>query len=347
MKNKFLKYPLTPFSIGESDDSVSEVLKKLAETSYQGRQLGQVFQIYEKMLNDHVTIFFGLAGAMIPAGMRELLVYLIKNRFIDCIVSTGANLFHDCFESLGFKHFKGTPHINDVELRKERVDRIYDTFADDEELEKTDRYIMDFAESLDLSRNYTTREFFYLFGEKLSRDAKAEGIITSAYKSNVPIYCPAIADSSYGIALAILSEKKNKKIIFNVIDDIVETTKIVINSPAVGEFILGGGVPKNFIQQTEVTAFLLGVEVQGLKYAIQLTQDSPHWGGLSGCTFDEATSWGKVAFDAKKATAYVDSTIGFPLIVSAIAEVMKNKKRTPPLGFDLSRKELKIKKNSK
>ncbi len=340
-KKHLLNHPVIPFEISKNT-SVLEALEKLSKTSFQARQLGHALMVFEKMLSDKVVIFMGFAGAMVPAGMREVVVYLIKNHLIDCLVSTGANLFHDAHETLGFNNYIGSPEIDDAFLRKLRIDRIYDVFADDLEFEEVDRYIMDFAETLDNSRPYTTREFFFRFGEYLSKDAKQEGIITSAYKSNVPIYCPAISDSSFGIAIALLKNKKGKAITFDVIGDVLETTEIASTAPAGGELIIGGGTPKNFIQQTEVTANLLGKDVTGLKYAIQLTQDNPVWGGLSGCTFDEAKSWGKIAFDARKVVVYVDSTIGLPLLVSAIAE--KRIRRTTPFKIDISGRELKIKK---
>lgn len=339
-KKDLLNHPVIPFEISKNN-SVKTALKKMSMTSFQARQLGHALMIFEKMLNDKVFIFMGLAGAMVPAGMREVVVYLIKNHLIDCLVSTGANLFHDTHEILGFNHYIGSHDVDDEFLRKLRIDRIYDVFANDLEFENVDRYIMDFANNLDNSRPYTTREFFFKFGEHLSRDAKRDGIITSAYKYGIPIYCPAISDSSFGIALAILKEKEGKSIFFDVIGDVLETTEIASRASQCGEFIIGGGTPKNFIQQTEVTAELMKKGVKGLNYAIQLTQDSPVWGGLSGCTFDEAKSWGKIAFDAKKNVAYVDATIGLPLLVSAIAEM--EIKRTPPLEMDISGRELKIK----
>lgn len=338
-KKHLLNHPVIPFEISKNS-SVKKALQKMSKTSFQARQLGYALMVFEKMLSDRVAIFMGFAGAMVPAGMREVVVYLMKNHLIDCLVSTGANLFHDIHETLGFNNYIGSPDVDDTFLRKSRIDRIYDVFADDLEFEEVDRYIMDFAEGLNHSRPYTTREFFYRFGKHLSKDAKRDGIITTAYKAGIPIYCPAIGDSSFGIALAVMKNKKNKTVIFDVVGDVLETTEITSRAPASAEFIIGGGTPKNFIQQTEVTANLMGVNVEGLRYAIQLTQDSPVWGGLSGCTFDEAKSWGKVAFDAKKVVVYVDSTIGLPLLVSAIAEMKI--RRVPPLKMDLSGRELKI-----
>lgn len=338
-EKKFLNHPVIPFEISKNS-SVREAILKLSKTSFQARQLGNALLVFEKMLSDKVVIFMGFAGAMVPAGMREVIVYLMKNHLIDCFVSTGANLFHDTHETLGHNHYIGSPEVDDEFLRKLRIDRIYDVFADDLEFEEADRYIIDFAKGLESSRPYTTREFLFKFGEQLSKDAKREGIITTAYKSNIPIYCPAIGDSSFGIALALLKYKEGKTITFDVVGDVLETANIVSIAPESAEFIIGGGTPKNFIQQTEVTANLLGKDVKGLKYAIQLTQDSPVWGGLSGCTFDEAKSWGKISFEAKKVVAYVDSTIGLPLIVSAIAE--KKLKRIPPVKMDISGSELKI-----
>ena len=290
----------------------------MGQTAFQGKNLSRAVQVWEEMLKKRTTILFGLAGAMIPAGMRGLLVYIIENRMIDCLVSTGANLFHDLHETLGKYHWQGSPSVNDLSLKKSGIDRIYDVFALEEEFTQADRYILNFAHSLPANRPLTTREFFSLLGERLIQDGHREGILTSAVKAGVPVYCPALGDSSVGIALAQITAGPG--ILFDIVADVRETAYIVSQSPATGVIYLGGGTPKNFIQQTEVTATLMGLKVKGHRYAIQVTADAPHWGGLSGCTFEEAQSWGKIAESASKVTLYCDSTIAFPLIVTAVAQ---------------------------
>jgi deoxyhypusine synthase len=320
--NKFLKNPTLPLEI-EKAKNTAQLLENMSGISFQGRNLSTALSIWREMLKEDMVIFLGLAGAMIPAGLRQVLVYLIKNRLIDCLVSTGANLFHDCHESLGRVHWRGTHQVDDVELKKAGIDRIYDTFALEKEFRKTDSYIRDFAYNLDLTRPYGTREFLYLLGEKLSKEMKKEGILTSAYKTKVPIYCPAISDSSIGIALA--THYKRNRFPLDVIKDVEELALIVMNSKATGVIYVGGGTPKNFIQQAEITASIMkNAEVPGHKYAIQITTDAPQWGNLSGCTFQEAQSWGKIHRKARTVTVYCDATIALPFLVTALAQSLGN-----------------------
>jgi deoxyhypusine synthase len=204
-------------------------------------------------------------------------------------------------------------------LKEHGIDRIYDVFASDWGFLKTDKFIADFGVSLG-GRKLNTREFLYLLGEKLSKDGNEDGILTAAYEAKVAIYCPAISDSSIGIALAVAAANGGKVPQLDVIADVSESAKLVADAEATGVIYVGGGTPKNFIQQTEVTAPLMGHPVHGHSYAIQLSVDPPHWGGLSGCTLEEAQSWGKVARKAKKVTAYCDATISLPLVVHALVQ---------------------------
>ena len=316
---KFLCIPTRPVEI-DGSISVSELLEKMGGASFQGRNLSRAYSVWKRMLSDRTTIFLGLAGALVPAGMRKLFVHIIENRWIDCLVSTGANLFHDIHETLGRSHWQGNPQADDRQLAEAGIDRIYDTFASEEEFRQTDDYIAQFAAGLDQTRSYSTREFLKLLGESLSVDGSQKGIISAAFEAGVPIYCPAIGDSSIGIAVAYGRHKGENSLNFDIIADVLETAEIVINSENTGVIYLGGGTPKNFVQQTEVTASIMGEDIPGHKYAIQVITDPPHWGGLSGCTFAEAQSWGKVATDAMAATVYCDATIALPIMVAALEE---------------------------
>lgn len=317
---KFLHVPIHPVEV-DGTVSVSELLNRLGGASFQGRNLSHAYGVWKRMLSDGDTIIFlGLAGALVPAGMRKLIVHIIENRWIDCLVSTGANLFHDIHEELGRFHWRGDPHADDCQLREAGIDRIYDTFASEEEFRQTDDYIAQFAAGLDQARPYSTREFLNLLGKNLSVDGSQKGILSAAFEAGVPIYCPAIGDSSIGIAVAYGRHKGENSLNFDIVADVLETAKIVVKSENTGVIYLGGGTPKNFIQQTEVTASILGEDVPGHKYAVQVITDPPHWGGLSGCTFAEAQSWGKIAVDATSATVYCDATIALPIMVAALEE---------------------------
>jgi deoxyhypusine synthase len=273
---------------------------------------------------------------MVPAGMRRLVVYLIKNRLIDCLASTGANFFHDMHESLGRKHFQCSPNVDDVALQKNLIDRMYDTLADEEEFRELDEMVGRFAATLDQSRPYTTREFLYLLGKEISRHAKEEGIVTAAYKAGIPLYCPAVADSSIGIGIAENRHLGKNQFNFDVIGDVLETAQLAADSPASGVIYFGGGTPKNFLQQSEVTATFMRNSAEGHKYALQVVTDAPHWGGLSGCTLEEAQSWGKIAHDASMVTVHCDSTIAMPLLITALSEnsALIRKRKKPVFAME-------------
>ncbi|MCX6833324.1 MAG: deoxyhypusine synthase family protein [candidate division Zixibacteria bacterium] len=335
---KHLQTPTIPF-LPNSSKSTAQVLNEMLGISFQGRSLGIAFDIWKRMLQDEVVIWFGLSGAMVPAGMRSLIVFLIENRMIDVLVSTGANLFHDAHETLGRHHFIGTPNINDTELRREMVDRMYDTYADEEEFRLLDECFGDWAmNTLDPKRAYSTREMFSLWGKHLATKQKTEGIVTAAYKHGVPVYCPSFADSSYGIALAGAVHRLKKTVQIDVVSDTLETAQLFGRSKQSGVIYIGGGVPKNFTNQSAVTADILFDDApDGHKYAIQITADAPHWGGLSGCTFSEAESWGKINQQARTVAVYADATLCLPFLTVGLAQEgmeFARKRKKPQFVFD-------------
>ncbi len=193
-------------------------------------------------------------------------------------------------ESIGRLHFQCSPSIDDVELQNNLIDRMYDTLVDEEEFREEDGFMGEFAASLDQSRPYTTREFLYLMGREISKRSKEDGIVTAAYKARIPLYCPAIADSSIGIGIAENRHPGKNQFTFDLVGDVLETARLASESPASGVVYFGGGTPKNFVQQSEVTATFMRQAHNGHKYAVQVVTDAPHWGGLSGCTFEEAQS---------------------------------------------------------
>lgn len=327
--NVFTNNPTVPIDVKYR--SISELMDGMLKTGFQGRKLAESVQAWYNMLTEkNMTVFMGLSGAMVPAGMRRIISYMIRERMIDCLVSTGANLFHDTHEALGKKHYVGSHLADDEKLFDQGVDRIYDVFAVEEEFRIADNLIADFAKEIgDIS--CSSREFMSILGKELvKRGAAEDSIIVSAYKHNVPIFVPALSDSSIGIGLTI-ARRRGIKLEVDQIKDVDEITRIVEKSEKTGVVYVGGGVPKNFIQQTEVIASILGIDVGGHNYAIQYTSDSPHWGGLSGCTFDEAVSWGKIAVQAKKVQVFVDATIALPIVAHALHEKCDGLKRNVPI----------------
>ena len=321
---------VTPFPISQGC-SVSELVARMGGTSFQARNLARGVEIWSQMLAGERTIFLGLAGAMVPAGMRQVMVYLIENRLIDCLVSTGANLVHDLHETLGRFHWQGSARADDQELASSKIYRIYDVLTSEEEFDRTERFIIDFCNRLEQDRPYTTREYFFLLGQDLLNQVNEAGILTAAARVNLPIYCPAPGDSVFGTALAAARVKGGSHLLFDVIEDVVEMVQIACSAPATGVIIIGGGTPKNFIQQVELCGYIFDKELSGHEYAIQITTDSPQWGGLSGCTFDEARSWRKITPDAATVTINSDATIALPIMVSALsetaAEIIKNRRK--------------------
>ena len=331
MKDLFHKR-VRPFEV-TAKASVAQLVAGLEGTAFQARNLAQATEIWGRMLEDEVTIFLGLAGAMVPAGLRKVIVYLIENRLIDCLVSTGANLFHDVYETLGALHWQHSPHTDDVELGEMRINRFYDVLAPETEFSASEQFIGEFYRTLAPERAYTTREYCELIGRALLPVAKEEGIITAAVKHGVPIYSPALGDSAHGIAMTVARAKSGHRVYFDIIRDVLETTHIATTAKGTGVIYLGGGTPKNFIQQAEVTSYAFGRELPGHRYGIQITMDVPEWGGLSGATFEEAQSWRKIAPEASVVTVHVEASVALPIIVSALAESKAEaiKKRVRPV----------------
>jgi deoxyhypusine synthase len=320
-KSRFLRKPVEPFTV-EAGLTADEVLAKMEKISFQGRSLGVARRIWEKMLGSDATIFLGTAGALSAGGMRLIIAHLITHRYIDCLVSTGANLYHDLHETRGRRHFIGSPQLDDAALAAERIDRVYDTLASEDEFCRNDEWIAAFVLKLE-RRPYTTREFLYKLGEYLWTETKHEGILTAAYKAKIPIFCPAIADSSIGMGLSQARHRDQTAGQIDVIGDIIESANMVIRKPSTATIILGGGTPKNFINQASVQAEFYDDRVTGHKFAIQIVTDVPHYGGASGSSLEEAQSWGKLSIESEKVTVHGDVTLALPMLVTALETTAK------------------------
>jgi deoxyhypusine synthase len=327
-KKEVLSKPVATIVVGKK--SVSALLDEMAQTGFQGKKLGEVAKIWAEMAKQRdLTIFLGLTGSLSTTGQWKIIRWLVENRYVDVIVSTGANISEDILEALGYHYYQGTWLADDEELLRLKVDRFYDVYADEMQYRKLENTIYRYGATLKEDRVYSTREFLYGFGEFLSKK-RIDSIVAAAYRAKVPIYSPGLIDSGYGVALSLLKRDKGKMIRLDQTKDMEELAQIAERTKRTGVVYLGGGVPKDTIQLSTIIKSLAkgGEEETPHEYAIQITADSPQWGGLSGCTLEEAISWGKISSQAKKATLYADITLALPLVAHAVNERVE--KRTDP-----------------
>jgi deoxyhypusine synthase len=315
-KKKLLNNPVEHIDIKSFD--ARKIIDGMSKMSFTSRDTARAAKIYNEMLADKdCSIFLTLAGSTSAGGCMDLYADLVKNNMVDAIVATGASIIDmDFFEALGFKHYQGSQFQDDTELRNNYIDRIYDTYIDEEELQACDKAICDIANTLE-PRSYTSREFIKELGKYLKTKGKKKGsLIETAYDNNVPIFCPAFTDSSAGFGLVMHQEKNpNKHLTMDSIREFRELTEIKLQSKQSGLFMVGGGVPKNFIQDTVVCAELLGKKVDMHKYAIQITVADTRDGACSSSTLKEASSWGKVDV-TKEQMVFAEATSVLPLIAS-------------------------------
>tara|TARA_B100000579_G_scaffold45923_1_gene32051 strand:- start:2292 stop:3338 length:1047 start_codon:yes stop_codon:yes gene_type:complete len=315
-KKSFLEKPIEHIDITSFD--ARKIIDSMEKMSFTSRDTSNAAKIFNEMLNDKdCSIFLTLAGSTSAAGCMNLYSDLIKYNMIDAVVATGASIIDmDFFEALGFKHYQGSQFQDDTVLRNNYIDRIYDTYIDEEELQACDKAICDIANKLE-PKAYTSREFIKEIGKYLKKNAKKKNsLIETAYDNNVPIFCPAFTDSSAGFGLVMHQEENPKKhITIDSIREFRELTEIKLKSKQSGLLMIGGGVPKNFIQDTVVCAELLGKKVDMHKYAVQITVADTRDGACSSSTLKEASSWGKVDI-SKEQMVFAEATSVLPLIAS-------------------------------
>ncbi len=315
-KKDFLKNPIEHIDITSFD--TRPIISSMDKMSFVSREIANAANIFNEMLSDkNCTIFLTLAGSTSAAGCMSIYKDFVKYNMVDAIVATGASIIDmDFFEALGFNHYQGSQFQDDTELRKNYIDRIYDTYIDEDELQVCDKIICDIADDLE-ARSYTSREFIQEIGKFLKKNSKKkDSLIETAYDNNVPIFCPAFTDSSAGFGLVMHQEKNPKKhLTIDSIREFRELTEIKIKSKGSGLFMIGGGVPKNFIQDTVICAELLGRKVEMHKYAIQITVADSRDGACSSSTLKEASSWGKVDI-TKEQMVFAEATSVLPLIAS-------------------------------
>jgi deoxyhypusine synthase len=327
-RNKFAAYPrLNPLGIGKNI-SAADLLDQ-AFLAYNGGRLREAAKLLtEKMLPNNGFIGMSLTGALTPAGLgKSCLIPLMKAGFVDWIISTGANLYHDLHYGLNMELYAGSPFLDDVTLHKDGVIRIYDILFDYNVLLDTDAFVREVIAGPEFQRPMGTDEFHYLLGKYVSErgkklNLKDSSVLATAYECGIPIFTSSPGDSSIGMNVAAMAMRESK-LMFDVNRDVNQTAAIVYEGKSTGHtssvFILGGGSPKNFMLQTEPQIQeVLGIQEKGHDYFLQVTDARPDTGGLSGATPAEAVSWGKV--DPKTlpdcVVAYVDSTVALPLLTA-------------------------------
>jgi len=315
-KSDLLKEVVKHIDIKSFDST--PIIDAMRNMSFTSRDTANATDILNRMINeDDCSIILTLAGSTSAAGCMQVYVDMVKANMIDAIVATGASIVDmDFFEALGFKHYKGSPFVDDSKLRDLYIDRIYDTYIDEEELQICDRSIKEITDSLE-KRAYSSREFIREMGKYLTTHSKKkDSLVQVCYEHNVPIFCPAFTDSSAGFGLVLHQwENPDKHLSIDSVKDFLELTKIKMAAPVTGLFMIGGGVPKNFTQDTVICAEVLGKEVPMHKYAVQITVADSRDGACSSSTLKEASSWGKVD-TLYEQMVYAEATSVLPIMIS-------------------------------
>ncbi|MCF6159635.1 MAG: deoxyhypusine synthase [wastewater metagenome] len=333
LKHKYLCKPRIMPQTLKRGMKVKDLVDEYSRSgAFNAGRLAEACKLFCYMIDEDATIGLTLSGAMSPTGMGGILMTLMENGFIDFIISTGANLYHDLHFSLNLPVHQGDFRVDDTELYRAGIERIYDIFITDEILLKTDKFIQDVAHGIAESGPVSTADFHYILGKAVLADAPLPHLsfVAQAAKHQVPIFVSSPGDSSIGMNLSYL-KLKGKGIVVDTDLDVLQSTAIIFSSKKNGVLSIGGGSPKNFYMQTQPTlAQILDINKGGHDYFIQVTTDAPHWGGLSGATPSEAISWGKIRSKEIKnhVVVYCDATIAVPLIASyAISERKPRKKK--------------------
>ena len=334
----------------ETTKSISQLLMEMSHTGFQGRKLAEACDVLTQMIEDpNITTLMGFSGSLSVAGQWKIICWLIEQRYVDILVPTGANITEDIVEAMGFNYYQGSFLADDEKLFDSGLNRYYDLYGKESDYMEMTELIAEFIQTLKQDYNYSSQEFLYLFGKWLGEKG-IRSIVSVAAECKVPIFCPAIADSPYGYA-ALIAKSKGFNLTIDAIKDYTELMGLAERVKGTGVIYIGGGVPKDFIQLFAVTPDLLYQDRripnrgnpagrQGTEetyypheYAVQVTTDSPQWGGLSGCTFEEAISWGKETTKGKFVQCFCDATIALPIISHALAERLTNNRRGTDFSF--------------
>ncbi|HMK95178.1 MAG TPA: deoxyhypusine synthase family protein [Candidatus Limnocylindrales bacterium] len=330
-RKDYLQNPVKHIKINGAQ-TVDQLMQQFKNSgSLSAGRLATACDIYQKMLKDEgCTIFLALSGAVVPAGMRTLITDLIRKRFIDVIVTTGASMVHDAIEAIGGHHYKGNLAVNDAELYKYHLFRIYDILVPEEDYVKLDFKLSEIYD--DIAREHkgeslASNDFSWEIGKRLP---DKNSILRAAYEENVPIFMPAIRDSEFGFIHWLHSAQINPKpvLLLDAFKDVPTICGICSKSLKNGMIVIGGGVPRNTIQSSALAS------KKGLDYGIVITLDRPETGGLSGSTLEETVSWGKMKGEADHVMVIGEALMVFPFLVASVTERLgEGFRRTPLFNF--------------
>ncbi len=334
--SKFLTVPTRPIPV-DRDRSVAGLLEKMEGAGFGAKQLAEAHRIWLDMLDDNSTIYLCGSGNLIPSGMRRLLAYVIKNRFVDVLVLSGTVLFHDIHETLGRNHYQAHPSMNDEELEQSDVSRLGDLLANSEEYHEADEWIGSVINQLDMTRPYSVREFLHLLGRELAEIAHEDGILTAAFKSRIPVFCPDLLEGPMSVGIARARFEKKIQFTFDITQDTMEMMHIAQRTRNSGILTFGSVCSQNMVNMAEVSSYITRTTPRGHKYAVSVTTDSapldirtPSFSG------NHTSVFGKLLKNAITAYVPCDPSIALPLLVTALsqtaAKYMKGRKR-PTFSF--------------
>lgn len=341
--SKFLTVATRPVPI-DRDRSVAGLLEKMEGAGFGAKQLAEAHRIWLDMLDDNSTIYLCGSGNLISSGMRRLLAYVIKNRFVDVIVMSGTVLFQDIHETLGRNHFQAHPSMLDDELEASEVMRIGDTLANSEEYREADEWVGSVINQIDLSRSYSMREFLHLMGRELAEIAHEDGIMTASYKARIPIFCPDLVGTELSVGIARARFEKKSSLTFDTTQDTMDMMQIAQKTRNSGIITLGSMGSQNMVNMAEISSYITRTTPRGHKYAISITTDSvpldirtPSFAG------NHTDVFGKLLRGATTAYVPSDPSIALPMIITALsqtaAKFMKGRKRP---SFSFAGKDLAI-----
>ena len=320
-QSDYLVTPIQRFA-PNPNASLRDFIDALGKTGGQPRRLSTAIDLWNAMLARERVIFCAVAGAPVPMGFGPAIASLIEQRRLDVLDITGAQLTHDMLEIIGSLHYQGTTAADDVALARDDVNRFWDTYGDEADYRRVEPMIFEFARGLP-DRPLTTREYIYRMGGFFKTIGSQHGILTAAYDRGTPVYCPAIGDSVLGMDLGFFRAEEGKRIVFDVVQDVLEMAAIVLLAEEVGlrtsTVIFGGGAPRNHIQQSQVGAYMFKDKGKGHAEAVRFCIEPAETGALSGSTFSEGISWKKFDPKVEAAEVFLDSNLSIAIASSLLA----------------------------